>query len=673
MTLAGNRATLIRRTLITVALAALAAFPLVSNDLYYQTMLIVTFLLAIGATGWNIMGGYAGYISLGNSAFVGLGAYTTGILAAKNNVSPFLGCLAGGLVCAVAAAALSLVTRRTRGMYFIIVTFAALQLLGIVATIWSGLTGGSQGLALPIPTWPLTYQNWPFYYPLLALLVLAVAVSAWVRRSKLGLGLFAIQDDEDKAAGLGLAVNAYKLIAFVLGGTFLGVAGGIYAYYVTFLNVSAVFDIVTSMLIVLAALLGGRGTLWGPVLGAFIVEPLANLTSTSLGGADAGAIRLLLFGGLLGLVVIFLPRGILPTVTSWKNQRQGHQQGDQERVRLTLPRRIPAKGDQGIGRDHAHRPPLGLRLPGRRTGDPQEQARHSPAPASVGRDGRPAAASASVDAGPVLAVRALSRSFGGLRAVDDVDLDLSPASVTGLLGPNGSGKTTLFNLVDGTVRPSSGQLTLAGRRIERGRRQARSHAGLARTYQLPRLFPSLTVLENVVLAEPRFSLGRLLRPRVTAAERARAAAVLADLGLSRYADTSPAALSYGQRKLIELAQVLWLDPALVLLDEPAAGISPALSQRLADTIRQLRDKGVSVLLVEHDVAFLASLSDRVYVMANGKIIASGTVAEISADPAVVDAYLGDQVALAAGNSLGAGNSLVAENTLVVEDTVESTS
>jgi branched-chain amino acid transport system permease protein len=246
-------------------------------------------------------------------------------------------------------------------------------------------------------------------------------------------------------------------------------------------------------------------------------------------------------------------------------------------------------------------------------------------------------------------VRALSRSFGGLRAVDDVDLDLAPASVTGLLGPNGSGKTTLFNLIDGTVRPSSGRLTLAGRRVDRAGRQGRAHVGLARTYQLPRLFPSLTVLENVVLAERRLSLARLFLPRVTAAERARAMPVLADLGLAQHASTSPAALSYGQRKLIELAQVLWLAPAVVLLDEPAAGISPALSQRLAGLIRQLRAAGVGVLLVEHDVAFLASLSDRVYVMANGKIIASGTVAEVSADQAVVDAYLGDQVALAAGN------------------------
>ncbi len=315
-------ATAARRAVIAGAVVILAVFPLVSGNLYLQNLLIMTFVLAIGASGWNIMGGYAGYISLGNSLFIGLGAYTTGILAVRAHISPFAGCLASGLVCALAAAALSLVTRRTRGMYFVIVTFAALQLLGIVATTWSGLTGGSQGLALPLPTWSLSYQNWPFYYSLLGLLVLTVAVSAVVRRSKLGLGLFAIADDEDKAAGLGVRTDIYKMIAFLFGGTFVGIAGGLYAYYISFLNVAAVFDIVTSVLIVLAALLGGRGTLWGPVLGAFILEPLANFTSTGLGGADAGAIRLLLFGSLLGAVVLFLPRGVLPTVTrAWSRAR----------------------------------------------------------------------------------------------------------------------------------------------------------------------------------------------------------------------------------------------------------------------------------------------------------------------------------------------------------------
>lgn len=586
---------LIRRASIGAALLALAVYPVVSNDLYYQNLLILTFLLAIGATGWNIMGGFAGYISLGNSAFIGLGAYTTGILAAKHDISPFIGCFAGGLVCAVAAAVLSLVTRRTRGMYFVIVTFAALQLLGVVATTSSTLTGGSQGLALPLPSWSLAYQDWPFYYALLALLVVSVGLAALVRRSKLGLGLFAIQDDEDKATGLGLQSAVYKMIAFVLSGTITGIGGGIYAYYVSFLNVAAVFDVVTSVLIVLAVLLGGRGTLWGPVLGAFIIEPVANFTSTDLGGPNAGAIRLLLFGGLLGGVVLFMPRGVIPTITTaW------------QRARLA---RRPAEADEWSG---------SAPIPALPTGPP---------PAG----------------GNVLEVRGLTKAFGGLRAVDGVDLDVAAGTITGLIGPNGSGKTTLFNLIDGTVGTHSGRITLAGRRLDRRGRPLRAQLGLGRTYQLPRLFHSLSVVENIVVPQRRLIGAKLWQRRVTAAERDRVMATLTELGLAAYADVGPGTLSYGQRKLIELAQVLWLDPKLVMLDEPAAGISPALSERLAEMIRSLHRRGVGVLLVEHDLAFLSKLCEHVYVMANGKLIANGTVAAVCAHPAVVDAYLGDQI------------------------------
>jgi ABC-type branched-subunit amino acid transport system ATPase component len=456
-------------------------------------------------------------------------------------------------------------------------------------------------LTQPKPTWPLSYQNWPFYYPLLALLVLSVAVSALVRRGKLGLGLFAIQDDEDKATGLGLRTAIYKLIAFVLGGTFLGTAGGIYAYDVSFLNEAAVFDIVTSVLIVLSALLGGRGTLWGPVLGAFLVEPLANFTSTNLGGANAGAIRLLLFGGLLGGVVLLLPHGVLPAVSSFY----------------------------------------------RRVRPPSEEPKPAGTAAARPREVIPASRVGVVTGGGdnVLEVNDLVKAFGGLRAVDGVDLTVAKGSITGLIGPNGSGKTTLFNLIDGTVGTRAGRITANGRRLDRRGRATRAHAGIARTYQLPRLFPSLTILENIVVAEHRFDFVRLWRARVTPQERERAMAVLHNLGLAAYADTSPGDLSYGQRKLVELAQVLWLDPVLVMLDEPAAGISPALSQRLAEMIRALHRDGVGVLLVEHDLAFMSSLCEHVFVMAAGRVIAEGSVTDVSTNPAVVDAYLGDAVAL----------------------------
>ncbi|MDX6256430.1 MAG: branched-chain amino acid transport system ATP-binding protein livM [Frankiales bacterium] len=591
----------IRLGALALGLLALVLFPLVSTNLYFQNLLILTFMLAIGATSWNVMGGYAGYLSLGSSAFIGLGAYTTGILNTQSGLSPFVGCLAGGVVAATVAALLSLATSRTRGMYFVIVTFATLELLGLVARNWSSLTGGAAGLALPLPTWDLKYENWPFYYSLLVLLVATVATSALLRRSKLGAGLFAIQDDEGKAAGLGIRTAVYKMVAFVAGSAFLGVAGGIYGYYVDYLDPTAMFDIVTSVLMVLAALLGGRGTLWGPVLGAFLVEPLAEFTNTGLGGADAGAIRLITFGSLLGAVVLFLPRGILPSLRQRRAER--------------------ARGSRRAASTFAGPSALAIAV---------DVAR--PRVAARGQ-------------GDLLRTHELARSFGGIPAVSGVDLALRPGEVTGLIGPNGSGKTTLFNLLDGTLSPSAGQVFLEGRRLDTKGRAFRAHSGIARTYQLPRLFPSLTVLENLVLPERSTRPGRWLRPRVLPSERAAASAMLDRLGLFAFADASPTELSYGQRKLVELAQVLALAPVLVLLDEPAAGISPALTQRLVAMVTELNAAGVSFLVVEHDLAFIGEICDRVYVMAAGEVISTGTVDEVSQDARVVDAYLGDFAAL----------------------------
>ncbi|HEV7743093.1 MAG TPA: branched-chain amino acid ABC transporter ATP-binding protein/permease [Pseudolysinimonas sp.] len=585
-----------RPLLIGVAVIVLVAFPLVSDNLYLQNMLILTFLLAIGATGWNIMGGYAGYISLGNGLFVGVGAYTTAILAAKLGVPVFVGAIAGGLVSGIVAALLSLVTRRTRGMYFIIVTFAALQLGGLVARLWSPVTGGSQGLAMPLPTWDLAFQNWPFYYALLFLLIASIALSAQIRRSKLGTGLFAIQDDEDKASGLGIRTAVYKMAGFVASSVLVGIAGGIYAYYISYLSPASMFDIVLSVLMLLAALLGGRGTLWGPVLGAFIIEPLAELTTTNLGGANAGAIRLLLFAGILLVVVLFLPKGVLPTIAN----RLGR-----------------ARATELLRSARAEAPALEPSSP-----------RATDRPHPVAGDA-------------VLDVRGLGKAFGGVVAVSDVDLVVPRGTITGVIGPNGSGKTTLFNLIDGTIRQDRGTVSLDGRRIERASRPERAHAGLARTYQLPRLFPSLSVIENVLVPERHTGLARLFRTRLKGEEHEHALEILRRFGLAGFAEISPAELSYGQRKLVELAQVMTLEPKLIMLDEPAAGISPALSLQLQSIIRELNSSGVSVLLVEHDLSFIGALCDNTFVMANGAVIGQGSVEELSTNPAVVDAYLGE--------------------------------
>ena len=297
-----------QRWLIGAGVLFVVAIPFLTPSSYIHNVLILTFLVAVIGSGWNVMSGFTGYISLGHSAFIGVGGYTAGILATRWEVSPFLVAPLGGLAAALVALILGLATRRTRGPAFVIVTFAMLELLGLITRNWSSLTGGSQGLLMPLPDWDVRFHNWPFYYSLLALLLTSVAMTAWIRRSKFGLGLVAIRDDEDKAAGIGVVTPAYKALAFMASAVLVGMAGAVYGYYVSFLTVGTMFDIVLSMQVVLVVLLGGRGTVWGPVLGAFIVVPLAELTNTSIGGMDAGAIRLIMFGGLLLLVTMALPR-----------------------------------------------------------------------------------------------------------------------------------------------------------------------------------------------------------------------------------------------------------------------------------------------------------------------------------------------------------------------------
>jgi ABC-type branched-subunit amino acid transport system ATPase component/ABC-type branched-subunit amino acid transport system permease subunit len=588
------------RAAVVAGVALLAAVPMLNGNIYYQNMLILTFVLAILASGWNIMAGYTGYISLGHCAFLGIGAYTAGIAAQHWGVSPFLVAPLGGVIAALSALLLGFVTRRTRGAPFVIVSFAVLELLGLMVRNWPSLTGGSKGLLLPVPTWSVAYQNWPFYYALLALLVLSVALTAAISRTKLGIGLIAIRDDEDKAASVGVTTALHKSLAFMASAVLVGVAGAVYGYYVSFLDPGAMFDIVLSVEAVLAALLGGRGTVWGPVLGAFILEPLAEVTNSHLGGSDAGALRLIFFGGILLLVVLLLPRGILPQITE-------------------LARRRGRRGQAG---------PVGSRLPD--TALPATPAmRHTRQPVAPGQ------------APPLLSLTGVSKRFGGLAAVDGCTLDVPLGSITALIGPNGSGKTTVFNLVDGTYPVSGGEIRFSGRRIEGLGQTRRTFAGVGRTYQLPRLFESLTVLQNVTVVSGEFHLARLLRSAVSGSEAARAKELLDFVGMGEYLAARASDLSYGQRKLVELAQVLMLDPQLILLDEPAAGINPTLIQRLASLIRALNEAGQTFLIVEHDMNFVLSLCDPVIVLSRGSVIAHGTPAAVSGDLAVREAYLGE--------------------------------
>ena len=572
----------------------LIAFPFASDDLFWQNMIILSMLFAIGAVGLNIISGWGGYISLGQSAFVGVGAYTVGLGALKIGGDPFIWVPVAGLVAGLLAMLMGLIAMRTRGHSFVILTIGFLFLLQLIAINWDGLTNGTQGLSLPIPMWDVAYQYWPFYYALVAILGLSLLTAWRIRRTKFGTGLIAMREDEDKAATVGVNTPVYKMLGFVSSGVFLGMAGGVYAYYLAFIDPRGMFDIVISVQIILCMLLGGRGTLWGPVLGAFLIEPLNELANQQMGGGNS---RLLIFGGLMALVVLFLPKGILPTV--------------HERL---IARR--SRGQAGL---------VGARIEG---------------PLVIGE--RTAPTETAVAAGePLLEVKGLSKHFGGVKAVDDANLVVPQGSITALIGPNGSGKTTAFNLIDGTMTASAGEVWFDGRRIDRLPPYRRAHLGLARTFQITRLFREMSVLENVVAPLRSFSWRQLNASAMRGDEAARAEEVLTFVGMERFVDQKAAELSYGQQKLVELAQVLMLDPKLILLDEPAGGINPTLIERMGEMIRTLNRQGTTFLIVEHNMPFVLGLCDPVLVLARGTCICEGTPEHVQKDSRVLDAYLGE--------------------------------
>jgi ABC-type branched-subunit amino acid transport system ATPase component/ABC-type branched-subunit amino acid transport system permease subunit len=592
------------RAVALVAGVLLVLYPVLSDNLYYQNMIILSLVFAIAASGLSIITGLAGYVSLGQGAFIGLGGYTVGVLATKHpDTNVWLWMPLAGVVAGLVALILGFVALRASGPSFVIITVAFLFLVQVIAINWRSLTGGTEGVSLPIPTWSFDYANWPFYYSLVGILGLQLLLTWWIRRTKLGTGLVAIRDDETKAATLGINLPVEKMIAFVASSVLVGVAGGVYGYYLTFIDPRGMFNILLSVEAMLALLVGGKATLWGPVLGAFIVEPLNEYANNNLGGGNT---RLLLFGGLLVLIVLFLPQGVLPAIESLLNW-------------------VRTRGRAGL---------VGARI-GTGGSLASLTGRLSLVDRAAAVDPRP----------PLLEVKDLRKAFGGLKAVDGASLVVPEGSITGLIGPNGSGKTTLFNLIDDTIHADGGEIWLAGERIDRLSPWTRAHRGLGRTFQITRLFREMTVLENVVAAQRSFSWGQLGRIAVSGSEARAAEELLEYVGMRSFRDQKARALSFGQQKLVELAQVLMLDPKLILLDEPAGGINPVLIDRMSGMIRELNSYGKTFLIVEHNMPFVLGLCDPVHVLARGRTMASGTPDQIQKDPAVVDAYLGDDFVL----------------------------
>jgi branched-chain amino acid transport system permease protein len=565
--------------------AALAAVPATNIPPYYLAFLYLIFFWIAMATSWNILSGYAGYWSFGHAAFFGTGVYTSATLATKFGV-PFLLTLplAAGVAALLGTAVGFVVFRlqRLRGELFALMT---ISVNFVVATIISNtpIDGGSGVYLISVPL-PEAFgsQNGTIYLLGLGMAVLTIAIAWWVFRSKMGLGLFAIHDDEDVAEVKGVPTFRYKLGAFALSSGIAGAVGGVYSIYVSYVTVGETFEVTVIMYPVVMSIFGGSRHWLGPAFGAIIV-------TTALYGFAAGPQAELVRGGVaLGLIVVvlLLPNGVMPSLQRWWN--------------ILLPQFAPRRV-----------------LP-----EPL-----APEPRATGQV-------AVQIAPPLLQCRDVTKTFGGVRALKGITLDVRPGEILGLVGPNGSGKSTLINVITGHFSLDAGSVTFDGTSIQGMPAHRVARLGIARSYQIPRPFNRLTVLGNVALAAS-FGGG------VSESDAERLAAYwLAYTGLAKKAFDYPQQLNLHERKFLELARGLAARPRILLLDEVLSGLNNTEIDEALGLMRDIRGRGTTIIFVEHLMRAVIALSDRVAVLNNGALIAVGTPDETMRNPEVVNVYLG---------------------------------
>jgi branched-chain amino acid transport system permease protein len=571
-----------RAWLALAVLAFAAAVPFLKLPAFYESFLYLTFSWIVLAVSWNILSGYSGYFSFGHGAFFGLGIYTTATLADKFNV-PFLWTLpAAALVPALLGVALGAVVfraRRLRGELFALLTLAVTY---VVATIILNTPiDGGPGVylsAVPLPELAPTPSG-TFYVLALVLGVATLWIARSIYHSKLGTGLFAIHDDEDVAEVMGVPTFRYKIVAFAISCALAGVAGGIHAMFISYVTVSGVFSIIIPLNVVLMSVLGGTRHWLGPAFGAIAITGLLYaFTAGDYAVAGRAAIGLIVV-----VAFLFLPDGLL-------------------------------------GR-------LAQRARAKRAAAARAAPQLAPAPHSTARAG----AAGSV----LLEVAGLCKSFKGLQALDSVRLEVRRGEILGLVGPNGSGKSTFINVVSGHYVCDRGRVVFAGREITGIDPHRIARSGIARTYQIPRPFAHMTVLENVALPA---MFGHAALDRGAAESEARY--WLEFTGLADKAAALPDDLNLHQRKFLELARALASRPSLLLLDEVLSGLTPTEIDGAIRTIRAIRDQGATIVFVEHVMRAVMDLTDRIVVLNQGQLLAEGNPADVMRRPEVVTAYLG---------------------------------
>jgi branched-chain amino acid transport system permease protein len=580
-----------------IGLAAIAAwllpYGLGSYTIHVTNVILIFAVLAVGL---GLAMGIGGQVNLAQVAFFGVGAYATAILTTRAGLGFWVSAVLAVLVTMVVGLVVGTPALRVQSHYLGIVTLG----LALAFTNWvtnAQTAGGAEGISnIPVPTLPGIDLSSEYLYYYLELIFFAVtlAFGLFVVRTGLGRRMRAMRDDALAAGALGAEVPVLRMTAFLLASVYGGIAGVLYAGLIRYVSPDS-FSISTMFLLLAMVIIGGRQSLLGCVAGAIGLSVVREVLS------DHPTIAQLAYGAVVVLVVVFAPTGLAGLPRRW---------------RAALTRR---RGDQASA----------ARL---RPFTPYEVV---PRPAEE----------------TILRVDGVTKEFRGLRALEDVSLVVRAGEIRGIVGPNGSGKTTLFNVVSGLYRPTRGRIEFRGRDLTAAAPYRLARAGLSRTFQNLRLFGDLTVRENVLVAVDRSptldSWRYVLRPlsvwRRDRAGHTEADAILDRYGLTEFASLPPRALPYGIQRRVEIARAVAAGPALLLLDEPAAGLNGEEVRQLSEMVRSIRDSGITVILIEHNMGLVMSLCEHITVLAGGRVIAEGGPAEVVATPAVIEAYLGDSM------------------------------
>ncbi|HVZ45637.1 MAG TPA: branched-chain amino acid ABC transporter ATP-binding protein/permease [Ramlibacter sp.] len=581
-------------TALVAAGVVLATLPWLRLPAFYESFMYLALFWIALATSWNLLSGYGGYFSFGHGAWFGVGVYTSATLASKFDW-PFLWTLPmAALVAAAIGVGVGAIAFRVKGVRGELFALLTLAVTFVIATIIGNTPiDGGPGVylnAVPVPKLAPTPTG-SLYLMMLMAAVAALLISWAVRYSRFGAGLFAIHDDEEAAEAMGVPTYRWKLMALATCCAVAGWAGGIHALFVSYVTTAETFNLTVPLTVVLMSILGGSRHWAGPAIGAVAI--------TCLLYAFTGGEYAVLGKGVIGLIlvvgILFMPQGVMG--------KFAHKPNSLSRLREEgAVRGVPARHEADLSTNpHPH--------PLRQAGEGAKTA--------------------------LLEVRGLSKSFRGLQALSNVSLQVNEGEILGLLGPNGSGKSTFINVVSGHFPSNGGAVVLAGRDISHLPAHAIARAGIARTYQIPRPFSQLPVIDNVAIAA--MYAGHV---RTSQAAREEAMRLLAFTHLESKATALPGELNLHQRKFLELARALASRPKLVLLDEVLCGLTPAEIESAVALIRRIRDQGTTIVFVEHVMDAVMALTDRIVVFDQGAMLAQGAPREVMESAAVMSAYLG---------------------------------